>query len=216
MPAEPQWTPLHLLDYEDALKGGPCAVQSLGPSALPRRCRCAYTVVMRTTALLLALSLAPTCAVASPPAEVAREEAVSAARAAAGGASLRSQQLSETPVEFALIWLTLPYANEPLSLPSDRSWFTVAALLREKRDYWSVRLEAAMSALPQPADLPDAFDSARAALRAEAAASAIRSILADIEADRAVLREPRNKFSPQDLLDRKSALFKRLSATRIP
>lgn len=179
---------------------------------------------MRTTAFLLALSLAPARALslahagasADRPAAVTREESVAAARSAVDAAPERARSLSATPLEYALVWLTIPYAGEPVALDPQPSWFEVAALLRRKQAYWSARLEAAAAPLSEPAGLPDAFDSARAALRAEAAASAIRLIVADIEADRAVLRAPRSKFSPQDLLDRKSALFKRLSATRIP
>lgn len=182
-----------------------------------------YPKGMNITRSAVALSLviaSATFARAQQPAAPSSDQVVAAVDKAISRAEQAEKILPTVPVEYAGMLMTIAYASE-VETPGNPDAAAVAALLEAKSSYWRAAAAALRAENNRLSDDIDEMtrnghngveDAIARSMKLSRTLAAVAAIVADIEADQAVLSS--GAPGGQAMLDRKAALCRRLIAQK--
>lgn len=176
---------------------------------------------MTRSAVALSLLISSAAVVrAQQPAAMTADQAVAAVDKAISRAEQAEKILPTVPVEYAGILMAYAYASE-VQTPDNPDAKTVAALMQTKTAYWRAAAAALRTENERLGDDIDemtrnghngAEDAIARSMKLSRTLAAVAAIVADIEADQAVLSS--GAPGGQAMLDRKAALCRRLIAQK--
>lgn len=173
------------------------------------------------SAVALSLLIAPAAFVrAQQPAAMSADQAVAAVDKAISRAESGERILPTVPVEFASVLMAFAYASE-IETPANPDSKDIGALLEAKSSYWRAAAAALRTENERLSDDIDEMsrnahngveDAIARSMKLSRTLAAVAAIIADIEADQAVLSS--GNPGGQAMLDRKTALCRRLTAQK--